>query len=101
MYVRIWEFRVKPGNEAEFRTTYGPRGSWTELFGSAGGYLGTELLASTMDSAIFVTIDRWESEAAWQTFLRTWTDDYQTLDRACEALTESEREIGQFRVSDR
>ena len=97
MFIRIWEFRTEPGRSAEFLAAYGSQGVWADLFRRAAGYLGTELLESTTDPAIYMTVDRWESAEAWQSFLRMWSADYAALDRRCDGLTAAETEIGAFR----
>jgi heme-degrading monooxygenase HmoA len=96
MFVRIWQFHTKADCEAGFRATYGSLGAWAELFRRGAGYLGTELLESTADPTIYITVDRWESAEAWQAFLREWSEDYDALDRTCEELTLDEAEIGAF-----
>jgi quinol monooxygenase YgiN len=96
MFVRIWQFRARADKAAEFRAAYGSSGAWAALFRRGTGYLGTEFLESTADPAIYVTVDRWESAAAWDVFLREWSDDYAALDRTCEDLTVAEEEIGAF-----
>lgn len=97
MFVRIWQFHVRPEKEAEFRAAYSPAGSWAQLFGRVAGYCGTELLQSANDPTTYFTLDLWESPEAWAAFLRAWGEDYATLDHRCESLTVSEVEIGEFR----
>jgi heme-degrading monooxygenase HmoA len=97
MFIRIWEFRTGPGKATEFLAVYGSRGAWADLFRRGAGYLGTELLESTSDPAVFITADRWESAEAWQAFLKVWSADYAALDQSCEGLTAAESEIGAYR----
>jgi len=73
--VIVWEFRVKAGRKAEFEQRYGPRGDWAQLFRRSPAYRGTDLLRDTADA-----------------------NRYLTLDRECEALTESERCLGWFEI---
>ena len=95
-YIYIWEFLVRPGREAEFELHYGPTGSWVQLFRTASGYLDTVLLRDVNQARRYLTIDRWESEAAYRAFRQAHATDFVALDSRCEALTVSEREIGQF-----
>lgn len=97
MFVRVWEFLVRPGKANEFLVAYGPSGTWAKLFERVAGYLGTELLHSTTHPNLYLTVDRWESAEAWAAFLRAWGDDYAELDRSCKLLSVVEREIGTFR----
>ncbi|HEU5305037.1 MAG TPA: antibiotic biosynthesis monooxygenase [Gemmatimonadales bacterium] len=96
MFVRIWQFHVRPEREAEFRVAYGPAGPWARLFERVTGYCGTELLQSAGDPNTYFTLDLWDSAETWAAFLRAWGEDYAALDRRCESLTEAETEVGEF-----
>ncbi len=96
MQVILWEFRVRPEAVGRFLEQYGPSGSWAALFKRGEGYLGTELLGDPADPARFVTIDRWQSREARERFLGHFGEAYAALDHACEALTLSERLLGEF-----
>jgi heme-degrading monooxygenase HmoA len=88
--------RVRPDKVAEFRTVYGSHGEWAMLFRRAPGYLGTELLESTTDPTSYVTLDRWETGAAWEAFLHAWPQEYAALDQQSESLVLEEVEVGAF-----
>lgn len=90
MYTRVWRFRPAPGLEAEFRRVYGRSGAWVDLFQRGAGYLGTKLVAAEDSTGEYHTIDRWDSEAAWRTFLADHAAEYAALDQLCERLTISE-----------
>jgi heme-degrading monooxygenase HmoA len=94
MHIVIWEFRARPGREADFERAYGPAGDWATLFGQAPGYLGTELLRDQNDRRRFITIDRWVSATAYDTFRAQSAGEYAAIDRRCEALTEYEALVG-------
>ena len=94
MYVLIWEFHVKHDRIAEFEQIYGSEGDWVRFFWKGRGFLGTELLRK--DDESYLTIDRWESQQAYLKFREQYRADYEALDRKCEALTESEKQIGSF-----
>lgn len=95
-YIYIWEFQVRPGREDEFEHHYGSGGSWVRLFRTAAGYVDTVLLRDLTLLHRYVTIDRWESEAAYRAFRQACAADFEALDSLCESLTDSEREVGQF-----
>ena len=76
--------------EPEFERVYGPAGDWVALFMLGSGYLGMELRRTDDDPAEYLTIDRWESEDAWQAFRRDNAAAYEALDRRCEPLTVAE-----------
>jgi heme-degrading monooxygenase HmoA len=95
-YMYIWEFHVRPGREAEFVEAYGPGGPWVQLFRCAPGYLRSELYHDRVNPNRFLTLDYWESEAAWRAFRLQFATEYQAIDARCEGLTASESEIGRF-----
>lgn len=96
MYVIIWKYQVKPERLTEFEKVYSADGAWAELFREAAGYLKTELLHDSKDVHSYMTIDRWKSSTAYETFLEIWGQTYETLDAQCEGLTESEVLLGRW-----
>jgi hypothetical protein len=46
-----------------------------------------------------VTIDRWESAAAFEAFKTRFAAEYDAIDRSCESLTRRETLIGRFEVA--
>jgi heme-degrading monooxygenase HmoA len=95
-YTDIWQFLVHPGREAEFERHYGPEGAWVQLFRRADGYLNTRLLKDRDVAGRYVTVDRWESEAAYRLFRARFAAEHDALDRECEALTMEERPLGTY-----
>jgi heme-degrading monooxygenase HmoA len=98
MYVILWQFRPVEGRESEFERAYGPSGEWALLFRRDDGYLGTELLRHSEDSKEYLTLDRWVSRTAYETFRSRFSSEYQRLDRLFEELTEEETPLGAFEV---
>jgi hypothetical protein len=95
-YVIIWEFQLRAGMEKRFEKVYGSDGDWARLFARDATYIGTELIHHFNGGRIYVTLDFWTSQEAFDDFKRSNLVKYKALDRKCEALTESEREIGSF-----
>ena len=95
MYMIIWEYLVAEGKEAEFEPIYGSDGDWRQLFRRSKGYLGTELLRDSSNPRRYITIDRWESAAAFETFLEEYRAEYEAMDARCERLTEHEQQIAE------
>ena len=95
-YVYMWEYLVAPDHIDAFKRAYGPSGSWIQLFRRAPGYIRTELHQDRSHPGRFVTIDYWESPAAWEAFRSRFGDEFEVLDAKCEAFTTREREIGRF-----
>lgn len=98
-YVRVWRFRPLPNRVAAFEEAYGPAGDWARLFGTADGFLGTTLLKGEGDPAEYLTLDRWVSREAYQTFRRARDGEFRALDRRCETLTAQEVEVGEYEES--
>lgn len=97
MFVRVWEFSPRAERIERFVQVYGPEGSWARLFRRAPGYLGTELVEPAPGDRRFLTLDRWTDATSWDGFRHAWRREYEELDRECEALVASEREIGTLR----
>jgi heme-degrading monooxygenase HmoA len=98
MYVILWEFRAKEGREKEFEKVYGAHGDWALLFRRGEGYRTTELWADPGEPRRFITLDRWESREAYESFRRAWRSEFEALDRRCEAMTDREVHLGSFDV---
>jgi heme-degrading monooxygenase HmoA len=94
-YVRVWRFRPLRNAEAAFESAYGPEGDWVRLFRTAPGFLGTTLLKED-GTGDYLTLDRWVSRDAYETFRRDSAAPFTALDRDCESLTSVEVEIGSY-----
>jgi len=101
LFVTLWEFEVKPGSEKLFERIYGPDGEWAQLFRRDARYLGTRLLRDLGAERIYVTIDSWESRAAYEEFRQNFAAEYEELDRKCEGMTVSEKRLGECEHSAR
>jgi heme-degrading monooxygenase HmoA len=96
MFVCIWEFRVTAGSEPDFERIYGQHGDWARLFRLSPEYESTELYHDVADARRYLTIDRWQSKAAFHALKNCWRDEYVTLDGRCSCLLDSERLIGEI-----
>jgi heme-degrading monooxygenase HmoA len=96
MFVILWQFDIAEDKIAGFEAAYGPDGSWATLFARSPEYRGTELLKDAYVPGRYVTIDRWNDEAAFRAFRSQHDSDYEALDRACDPLTAGETRIGAF-----
>ena len=96
MYVILWRFRPLPGRQIEFENAYGPAGDWAMLFYRGDGYLGTELLRHSDNPREYLTVDRWISRDAYETFREGFDSEYRQLDNRLEGLTEEETLLGTF-----
>ena len=96
IYVCLWEYVVPPEHVAEFQMAYGSDGDWVRLFRRDSGHISTELLRDRERPDRFVTMDRWASREAWDTFRSSFSAEYEALDARCAGWTVHERELGRF-----
>ncbi|MFY9908071.1 MAG: antibiotic biosynthesis monooxygenase [Terriglobales bacterium] len=96
MHVIIWEFTANERHVEEFVRAYGSTGDWAKLFRLGVGYLGTELLRSSQDRNVFLTVDRWENATSFEVFQQKFGAEYKKLDTRFESYTLSERKVGAF-----
>lgn len=95
-FVVVWEFRVRPEAVERFQHVYGADGAWASLFAKSADYVGTELVRNPTDPLLFRTHDYWISENAYDRFRHQHAGEYKAIDELCEAMTETETEIGRF-----
>jgi heme-degrading monooxygenase HmoA len=95
-YIILWEFEVRVGKEKEFEKMYGSEGAWAQLFRRDDGYHGTELVRDAGKTNRYFTLDFWISQEKYEAFRKENREEYKAIDQECEALTHSEREIGNF-----
>lgn len=93
VFVRVWEYRVRPECVHAFEQAYGAEGDWAQLFGSEPGFIGTVLFRDTGDELAFLTVDCWIDEESWMRFLVRRRGEYDALDGRFEELTEDERDV--------
>ena len=87
MFQILWQFDTTDEQAPAFAEAYGPAGPWVAFFEKADGYRGTELFRRAAAPPCFLTLDHWETRAAYETFRRERGVEYTALDAACEGLT--------------
>jgi heme-degrading monooxygenase HmoA len=92
----VWEFIARADKVKEFERHYASAGPWADLFRRNAGYHSTQLLRDAETERRYLTIDRWDSLAAYRAMRERFAREHEELDRACEQFTESERRIGVF-----
>ena len=92
----VWEFKIRPGVEAEFIEKYGPEGAWARFFRQSEGYIRTELVKDVAAERRFLTLDYWKSEEEFNRFRTQHSAEYERLDKEFEGLTEQETRLGAF-----
>ena len=96
MYEIFWEYEVRPEQVAAFERLYGADGEWARLFRQADGYVETLLFRDTDRPTRYLTVDRWQSRAAFDAFVDAANSAYAALDRLGGALTVREHRLGAF-----
>ncbi len=96
MLIILWEFTVREEHLQEFIRACGSHRAWANLFSRADGYLGTELLRSSTQPNLFLTIDRWESAASFEIFHERFGREYNELDARFAGHTTSEKRLRVF-----
>jgi heme-degrading monooxygenase HmoA len=94
MYRIVWEYDAAPQHLEEFEDVYGPNGRWVEFFRRSPDYISTELFRCTSAPQRFVTLDTWRSRPAYESFRKTYSEQYAELDDWCRRLTAHERMLG-------
>jgi hypothetical protein len=92
----IWEYDVKDKFRADFIEAYKSNGLWVKLFRECEDYIKTDLKQDIDQPNRFLTIDYWQSHSAFSAMKQTIGDEYNQLDKQCEAYTLSENHIGYF-----
>jgi heme-degrading monooxygenase HmoA len=95
-HMRVWKFRPPTNREEEFAAAYSADGAWAELFRTADGFLGTDLLRPAEPGGWWATIDRWQSEAAFSAFQAKQGAEYRRLDAELEGCAGKEEFVGAF-----
>jgi hypothetical protein len=98
LFSYIWQYRIRPERRSEFLDAYRPGGAWTVLFSRDASYVETKLLQDTRSPDRYVTIDTWLTQAACSAFRERYAEEFEALDRKCEALTLDEEALGDFEL---
>ncbi len=92
------EFIVKEEARGQFELAYGPGGAWSKVFARSQGFRGITLLRDTKNPRRYLAVEFWDSEAQREQIFAERTPEYVDLDAALGEWTESEAEMGTFRV---
>jgi hypothetical protein len=91
--VRVWRYLVAAEHRAEFEREYGGGGSWAQLFATTPGFVDTALYADTARPGCYLTVDRFESAAAWERFQVENVSAYAELGDRLGHLTVDQQEL--------
>jgi len=98
MFVILWHFEVKPGNQVSFEKAYSSDGPWAQLFRCDPHFRGTQLRHDPSRPLCYFTVDLWDSENAYRTFLSAHQRAYDGLDASLQHLACIERHVLSFEL---
>jgi len=93
VFVRGWEWEVPGDRAGAFTVADAADGAWGELSGRAPAFLGSELYRDAARADRFLTIDRWQAEQGWRSFLHAFGPAHESLDAQLEGLAAAERSL--------
>ncbi len=94
----VWVFVVKEAARGRFELAYGPGGAWSKLFARDPGFRGITLLRDTENPRRYLLIELWETAAQRAQALAERRAGHADLAAALSDWTESQTEVGVFRV---
>lgn len=94
-HIILWKFAVRSDKVPEFVRAYGSDGAWVRLFRRGKGFISTQLVRDAVERDVFVTVDVWVSNAAYQAFRSLYAAEYEELDHLCESLTLREEKLAE------
>ena len=93
MYQLIWELKVKFKEREKFEKFYDPKGEWVKFFSKSHEYQGTDVLENGDGDGIFLVIDEWSSEEAYNEFVKSRKADYDLLEEKAKAASRTKKRI--------
>lgn len=90
----FWRYRVHPQQARAFEEAYGGAGSWARLFSQHPGFRRTRLFKHKTDPYVYLTVDVWDSKAAYDEFKRVFSEQYKRLDKQYAMLKLEEHLLG-------
>ena len=93
MFQVIWELKVKFKEREKFEKFYDAKGEWVKFFSKSSDYEGTDVLESGEGDGIFLVIDEWSSEEAYNEFIKSRKADYDLLEEKAKAASRTKKRI--------
>ena len=93
MFQVIWELKVKFKEREKFEQFYDTKGDWVKFFIKSADYLGTDVLESGEGDGIFLVIDEWQSEEAFNEFVKSRKADYDLLEEKAKTASRTKKRI--------
>lgn len=93
MFQVIWEVKVKFKERDKFILFYYLKGDWVKFFNKSADYRGTDVLESGEGDGIFLVIDEWQSEEAFNEFVKIRKTEYDLLLEKARAVSRTKKRI--------
>jgi len=93
MFQVIWELKVKFKEREKFEHFYDAKGEWVKFFSKSPDYQGTDVLESGEGDGVFLVIDEWSSEEAYNEFSKSRKADYDLLEEKAKAASRTKKRI--------
>lgn len=93
MFQVIWELKVKFKEREKFEAFYDPKGEWVRFFSKSADYLGTDVLENGDGDGIFLVLDEWASEEAFNAFIRENKTGYDQLEEKAKTASRTKKRI--------
>ena len=93
MFQVIWELKVKFKEREKFEQFYDTKGDWVKFFSKSADYLGTDVLESGEGDGIFLVIDEWQSEEAFNEFVKSRKAVYDLLEEKAKTASRTKKRI--------
>ena len=93
MFQVIWELKVKFKEREKFEKFYDPKGEWVKFFSKSPDFEGSEVLESGEGDGIFLVIDEWNSEEAFNEFIQSRKTEYEALEEKAKAASRTKKRI--------
>lgn len=93
MFKVIWELKVKFKERDKFEQFYDPKGDWVKFFSKSPDYQGTDVLDSGEGDGIYLVIDEWSSEEAFNEFVKSRKADYDLLEEKAKTASRTKKRI--------
>ena len=93
MFQFIWELKVKFKEREKFEQFYDPKGDWVKFFSKSPDYLGTDVLESGEGDNTFLVNDEWQSEDAFNEFVKSRKADYDLLEEKAKMVNRTKKRI--------
>ena len=94
----VWELLIKQDGAGKFELVFGPGGAWSKLYGGCDGFRGTTVLRDRENQRRYLVVDLWDAHDQRETALAENDAACADLEASLDALCESRKELGIFRV---